>query len=100
MQHVTLKIVDKRTVVVEGKLAGVADWDDFTAALVDALDELGAEDPYVFTDAAASTFQVGVVVDAHAQALTAGMRVVVEALSAAGAPVQTAAAHTEEPAVA
>jgi hypothetical protein len=96
MQHVTLKVVDKRTVIVEGKLGGVVDWDEFTATLVDALDDLGAEDPYVITDAEVSSFHVGVVVEARAQALTDGMRIVIDALSVAGAPVQTAEAHTEE----
>jgi hypothetical protein len=93
-------VVEKRTVIVQGRLAGSIDWDEFTGTLVDALDELGAEDPHVVTDSSVLSFEVGIVVEANERALVDGMRIVVDALSSAGAPVQTAEAHTEELAVA
>lgn len=91
--------VDKYTVILEGRLAEVGNLPDFADAVMEALLDLHAEDPFVFTDEGGPTFRVEVVAQGDSQtgALARGVQVISEALASVGveAPVLTPSARTE-----
>lgn len=79
--------VDKYAVILEGEFAqSVDDLSDFADAVMEALIDLGAEDPFVFTDAGGPSFRVELVASGHTQteALASGVQVISEALTTVG----------------
>lgn len=78
--------VPKYTVILEGRLAGVESLPDFADAVMGALIDLRAEDPFVYADATGPTIRAEVVVDAATQtvALSQGVQTISAALETVG----------------
>lgn len=78
--------VPKYTVILEGRLDGVGSLPDVADAVMEALLDLHAEDPFVYADATGPTIRAEVVVDAATQtvALSQGVQTISAALETLG----------------
>ena len=87
-----------RTVRVEGKLADPVDMAELIDRLMDALIDLGAVDPFVYTDAGGPTFRADITVDAPSdvEALNEGVPLLTAALTAAGLVVEEPSVQSAE----
>jgi hypothetical protein len=89
--------VEKYAVILEGQLKQATGLPDLADAVMEALLDSGAEDPFVFTDGSIPSLHVEVVMEASTQtdALARGVQQISEALTAAGvsAPVLTPSAR-------
>lgn len=92
--------MDKYTVILEGKLARGDGLPEFADAVMEALLDRDAEDPFVFTDAGGPAFRVELVAEGRTQteALAKGVQLISEALTGVGLepPVLTPSARAED----
>jgi hypothetical protein len=78
----TVTTVAMFTVILEGEVVGAANLPEFVDGVMDALLDLGAEDPFVFADASVPSVRAEVSVQAQSQsdALTTGVQTINDAL--------------------